>query len=298
MPRRLQVVLDEADEVALRELIKNTALSESELVRVAIRLLGERLVEPGDEEVIRAELASARPMPAWWGPLADELERRHEKGLPVETEAGVANRIVSVDKAAGQLELISDRSRSRMTRTITVDMLERAQTATTHGAMVRRLRALAEELLAAAPKPEKGWVGPFRIARLLDSCIDAHQPWPPEELGVYLVSHQPWTRAPTKACEPLYVGSTTGRTPRFATRVGDLVADLFGFYGTATGHSTGGQRLWRWCDENRVKPGHLLLGWYTQPGMCPRCEEVRLTAALRPWLNLVLPPRCPLHPPS
>lgn len=298
MPRRLQVVLGEADEVALRELIENSALSESELVRVALRHLGERLVGPDDMDLIRAEVAAAKLKPAWWSALADELERRHQRGQGIETDAGVYNGIVHVDKAAGRLELISKRSRSGNTRTITVEMLERAETVTMHATMVRRLRALAEELLAATPKAKKGWEGPFRVARLLDASIDASQPWPPEDLGVYLVSCQPWTKTPTRACEPLYVGSTTGRTPRFATLVGDLVADMFGFYGTTTGHNNGGQRIWRWCDENRVKPGHLFLGWYTQPGMCPRCEAARASAALRPQLNVWGPPRCTVHPSS
>ena len=75
------------------------------------------------------------------------------------------------------------------------------------------------------------WNSPFRVRDLLENCLDYRkQKWPPEDNGIYLVSLNEWKNNPSKSCNPLYVGSTTGKSARFRTRVGDLIADIFGFY--------------------------------------------------------------------
>src|SRR5207302_830702 len=50
----------------------------------------------------------------------------------------------------------------------------------------------------------------------------------------------------------LYVGGNTGDSDRFITRVGDLIADMLGFWGEQTGHHSGGIRLWEYCHKNRI----------------------------------------------
>lgn len=132
--------------------------------------------------------------------------------------------------------------------------------------------------------------------------------WPPPGDAVYLVSRYQWSRSPTAAAEPLYIGGNTGASRRFCTRVGDLVADMFGFSGGGTGHHTGGQLLWKWCDANRVHPGDLWLGWATSRRWCGRCAETALYEAFpkapkaelddmkgRGLRNQKRPPRCKAH---
>lgn len=137
------------------------------------------------------------------------------------------------------------------------------------------------------------WEGSFPVSRLLETCIAPDWPAPPEAGGVYLVSELPWSKCPTVECRPLYVGSNTGRSPRFRTRIGDLFADLFGFYGEETGHHSGGQHLHQYCREAGLAPLALHLGWMRST--CPRCDENALVEYLRPKLNRSKPPQCRLH---
>jgi len=148
------------------------------------------------------------------------------------------------------------------------------------------------------------WTGPFRVRDLLDRCLADDQPWPPNERGVYLVAQRPWSGAPSSDCGPLYFGGNTGRSARFCTRIGDLIADMHGFYGASTGHHSGGQSLYRWCRERGVKPGSLWLGWATREPWCGACAEVELARELvGRWerrgevgvLNAKRPPRCGVH---
>lgn len=140
------------------------------------------------------------------------------------------------------------------------------------------------------------WVGPYRIGDLLDNCLDYDgQEWPPESNAVYVVSAQPWRCTPSPGCEPLYVGGNTGRGGRFRTRIGDLLADLFGFFGATTGHHSGGIRLHNdYCRPNGVRPADLYLGWLTDPP-CAACAERELYERLAPPFNAHRPPRCSLH---
>jgi hypothetical protein len=91
------------------------------------------------------------------------------------------------------------------------------------------------------------WSKPCTIDKLLYTFCKSHKRkntskdvWMPNEewisngKSVYLISRKNnwWKRPndkPTKECEPLYVGSTTGKSKRFRTRIGDLIADMFGF---------------------------------------------------------------------
>ena len=147
------------------------------------------------------------------------------------------------------------------------------------------------------------WSTPIRISELLEDCLslEAGAQWPPEDKGVYVVSHEPWPDGyPASGTRPLYVGGTTGKSKRFRTRIGDLMADLHGFYGDETGHHSGGIKLHAYCREYGVKPGDLYLGWYTEADFCDRCVERSLFEDLKAQveaqglvlLNKNAPPAC------
>jgi hypothetical protein len=138
------------------------------------------------------------------------------------------------------------------------------------------------------------WVGPFTFDDLLSNCLDESFPKPPESSSVYLVSRKPWVKRPTYKCIPLYVGSNTGKSPRFRTRIGDLIADAFGFYEGSGGHSSGGKSLYRYCKENDMNPKQLYIGWLKSCG-CTRCAEWYYWNSLEPKLNKIAPPRCEKH---
>jgi hypothetical protein len=124
------------------------------------------------------------------------------------------------------------------------------------------------------------WVGPFRIKQLLNSHA--------------LMSK--WRSSPTAKSRPLYVGGITGRSQRFRTRVGDLLADAFGFYNerNRVGHHWGGRHLHEWCIENRVNPLNLYVAWIKRT-KCHRCLEIELHALLEPTLNVNKPSHCKNH---
>lgn len=138
------------------------------------------------------------------------------------------------------------------------------------------------------------WVGPMTIDQLLDLVAVDWDSAPPESNGVYVISLRGWRGEPTPECEPLYVGGNTGKSQRFRTRMGDLIADLFGFYGHTTGHHSGGQTLNCYCADNDVNPKTLFVGW-AKDCECGRCSEVELYRRLRPKLNKIAPSACRLH---
>ena len=144
--------------------------------------------------------------------------------------------------------------------------------------------------------PKEKWIGPFQIRDLLEaSPTFTSVPSPPDFGSAYLVTRSFWQLRPALECVPLYVGGNTGNSARFKTRIGDLLADAFGFYTDTTGHSSGGQHIHKWCKENRVSPLDLHIAWVDKT-KCHRCLENRLFAALRPsLLNRVTPSRCPMH---
>lgn len=138
------------------------------------------------------------------------------------------------------------------------------------------------------------WVGPFRIEQLLADAVDEKLPKPPDSGSAYVVTRAAWKVAPTASDWPLYVGSNSGKSSRFRTRIGDLIADTFGFYGGGTGHHSGGQSIHKWCKENHFNPLQLHIGWI-EDGGCHRCLEIDLFETLSPTLNRVKPSRCPKH---
>ena len=143
--------------------------------------------------------------------------------------------------------------------------------------------------------PREKWIGPFTIRELLDQAASEKPLLPPESMSAYVVSLTPWRRKPSVESGILYIGSNTGSSKRFRTRVGDLVADLFGFFGSETGHHSGGQSLHAYCRRNKIKPAGLYIGWLAASD-CVRCTEATLFRDLRPQLNKISPSICKLHP--
>ena len=102
---------------------------------------------------------------------------------------------------------------------------------------------------------DERWIGPFKICSLLEAASDPEAIWPPDRGSAYLVTHHHWDGNPTQASVPLYVGGITGNSHRFRTRVGDLLADMLGFYGSdiGNGHHSGGRSLHGWALQNQIK---------------------------------------------
>jgi hypothetical protein len=143
---------------------------------------------------------------------------------------------------------------------------------------------------------DEKWVGPFQVRKLLESCLDSTTvPKPPASGSAYLVTKTGWQSNPTAESVPLYVGGNTGKSARFRTRLGDLLADAFGFYTFETGHHSGGQHIHDWCKKNEVNPLDLHIAWIAGTE-CPRCLEDRLYRGLSPRLNRMVPSKCKAHP--
>lgn len=138
------------------------------------------------------------------------------------------------------------------------------------------------------------WIGPYKISDLLANCTDPRAPFPPTRGSAYLVTHHAWSDKPTSHAFPLYAGGNTGKSARFRTRVGDLIADILGFFTETRGHHSGGRSIRRWTLENGVHPLDLHLAWVA-PGSCHRCLEVEVVGTLKPLLNKKQPAACPKH---
>jgi hypothetical protein len=138
------------------------------------------------------------------------------------------------------------------------------------------------------------WFGPFRLRNLIENSINDNQEWPPDHNGVYVISKENWQDEPSQNCFPLYAGGTTGKSKRFSTRIGDLIADMLGFFNDDTGHHSGGQTLHEFCYQNKINPLDLYIGWAGNCN-CFRCAEVELVKNLSPKLNKKAPARCPKH---
>ena|SRR5215831_18393374 len=98
------------------------------------------------------------------------------------------------------------------------------------------------------------WVGPYRIRKMLEDCLSQSLvKKAPDSNSCYIVTRKPWTGHPSPTSTPLYVGGNTGKSERFRTRLGDLLADMFGFYNSRKiNHHSGGISLHQWCAENGV----------------------------------------------
>ena len=128
------------------------------------------------------------------------------------------------------------------------------------------------------------WEGPVLVRDLLEDVLTENIPRPPEHNGVYAITEFPWENEPTVSARVLYVGTTTGKSRRFRTRIGDLIADMFGFYGGGTGHHSGGQSIHEYCQCNNLHPFDLWIGWL------PKVEnrrdfECHYYDTLKPLLN-------------
>lgn len=140
------------------------------------------------------------------------------------------------------------------------------------------------------------WIGPFRIRNVLEGCLDRNLiPAAPNAHSAYLVSQYGWRETPSRRSRCLYVGGNTGKSERFRTRLGDLLADAFGFFNTnRIGHHSGGMSIFRWCNEKGVNPLDLHIAWI-EGTKCARCLEGKLHSALAPELNRATPSSCPNH---
>jgi len=138
------------------------------------------------------------------------------------------------------------------------------------------------------------WIGPYTINKLLLQVFNSSGPVPPESGGVYIVSIESWNGQPSAICKSLYVGSNTGESKRFRTRVGDLIADIFGFYGSKTGHHSGGQKLRTHFLELGINPMNIYIGWLVEVE-CTRCVENYLYDVLSPSQNRIRPAKCKKH---
>jgi hypothetical protein len=141
---------------------------------------------------------------------------------------------------------------------------------------------------------DERWIGPFQIRSLLEHALDSDGIRPPEHGSSYLVTLYGWSDRPLSDSGILYVGGITGGSARFRTRIGDLIADMFGFFTSTTGHHSGGQHLNSWCIAEKVHPLDLYLSW-VEGATCHRCLEVRMHRTLKPQLNRVVPARCRTH---
>ena len=138
------------------------------------------------------------------------------------------------------------------------------------------------------------WHGPYTIRELLEASVADDRDTPGQGAGIYVVTHRRWSNEPCREAGVLYVGGNTGKSERFRTRIGDLIADMFGFFCEATGHHSGGQSLWGWCRRENVHPLDLYIGWDVEVA-CGRCAENSAYDALRPLLNRKRPARCAVH---
>jgi hypothetical protein len=149
-------------------------------------------------------------------------------------------------------------------------------------------------IMREPPTSEK-WVGPFQLRELMDYCINENFAKPPEAGSAYLITKDKWKTKPTAESIPLYIGGNTGKSVRFRTRVGDLVADACGFFSPGgTGHHSGGQSIYDWCKRTRTRPLDLYIAWIEGTD-CHRCLEVRLYEELKPQLNRNRPSQCKVH---
>lgn len=147
------------------------------------------------------------------------------------------------------------------------------------------------------PRNGERWVGPIKIKALLAACLETKNARPPNRGSAYLVTQRRWRFKPTAKSRPLYVGGITGRSHRFRTRIGDLLADIFGFYHMTNrkiGHHSGGRHIHQWCLKNQINPLNLYVAWI-EGNECHRCLEIRLHGSLNPVLNRNFPPACNTH---
>jgi hypothetical protein len=139
------------------------------------------------------------------------------------------------------------------------------------------------------------WVGPYQIRKMLELSIGWKHPRRDTKTA-YVITRSKWDDWPSPDSGPLYVGGTTGKNPRFWSRLGDLIADLFGFFtdDKTSSHHAGARSIRKWCRHNEVNPLDLYLAW-VKGNRCHRCLETELFERVMPELNKIRPPLCKLH---
>jgi hypothetical protein len=132
------------------------------------------------------------------------------------------------------------------------------------------------------------WQGPFVLRDYLGLLLNMEAPsWPRSGAGVYVVTRHLWQGRPTAAAHVLYAGGTGN----LLERLGNLVADALGFFGHReggkgwVGRHGGAQKLWCYCDREKVGVGDLALGWAATTVPCQWCIEGQLLDRLQPALN-------------
>jgi hypothetical protein len=106
----------------------------------------------------------------------------------------------------------------------------------------------------------KGWNPPKQLRWWFENCMKPGVRWPGHK-GVYVVTGKSWVAAPSERSDIWYVGTVKNDSGRLCTRVGDLIADMLGFFSDKNGHHSGGQSIFYLCDKLGIHPGDLWIGW-------------------------------------
>src|SRR2546423_1433207 len=111
------------------------------------------------------------------------------------------------------------------------------------------------------------WHGSVQVSDWLRRIHEEDRGRPPQELGVYVVSVNKWTRRPTCGCHPLYVGGQISARGSLRRRMGQWICDSFGLFiedecGEAMqGYHCGAQSLFLWCTREKKSLLDLYIGW-------------------------------------
>lgn len=141
------------------------------------------------------------------------------------------------------------------------------------------------------------WVGPQRLRDYLETVTNVDHIWPPQDTtnSIYVVSLRPWYRTPSKSDHYLWVGGCRDDSSCIFDRISAFVNDALGFYGGKNSYrSIGGQKVYQWCRDNKVKPLDLFIAWAVDVP-CRRCAERNGIVTLEPICNKIAPPRCKIH---
>ena len=138
------------------------------------------------------------------------------------------------------------------------------------------------------------WHAPHQIGRLLCNTTNEGVEFPPNNGTVYVLTRtRRFAQQEHGLPNVLYVGGRRAEN-RFRIRIGDLIADMLGFFyeHRPTRHCAG-REVRDWCRSHGIDPSRLYLWWKT--GGCPRCGEITAFDDLHPKLNNRRPPRCDQH---
>lgn len=131
------------------------------------------------------------------------------------------------------------------------------------------------------------WSQPQTLREFIAKLLEGHTSiWPPSTPGNYGVGLRPWKERPTD--EPLlYSGGSTN----LLNRIGDLLRDILGCYGSViggpgwVGRHSGAQHIRQWCLEQGFPLGDLRITWAPSTDICPWCVEAHMLKADKPSLS-------------